>query len=122
MGFVMSKEQKEWSLKVRFLSAVVNGELGEIDEHGHVVTLKQFKAYFVDIKTDYINSFLPAATIEPGLSSCTHTKYIFRIRNGVYRVHNDAIDQFIEKKLLNDDIGKQEGGITDFDGTKYKNI
>jgi len=61
------------------------------------VTLKAFKAYFSDIKTDYINSFLPAATFEPGQSSVSHTKYLFRVRKGAYLIHPDALIAF--KKL-----------------------
>lgn len=51
-------------LKQRFLDAVNCGELGTIDDYGVVVTVKEFKNYFRDIKTDYIGSFMPAAAIE----------------------------------------------------------
>lgn len=78
-------------LKERFLNAVVSGQLGYHDDYGVVVELKDFRNYFSDIKTDYINSFLPAATIETGQHSVTHTKFVFRLRKGVYRVHPDAI-------------------------------
>ena len=97
-------EQKELHLKDRFLAAVVNGDLGVLEERGFVVTLKEFKAYFSDIKTDYINSFLPAAAIEPGQMSATHTKYIFRIKSGVYLVHGDAIEAYVEKQSSQKDI------------------
>jgi hypothetical protein len=93
-------EQKDLSLKKRFFDAIVRGELGVIEDRGIVVTLKQFKTCFSDIKTDYINSFLPAATIEPGQNHATHTKYLFRLSNGVYLVHSDAIDEFIRGMLL----------------------
>ena len=46
--------------------AVVNGEIGRQENSGVVVPLKEFKAHFNDIKSDYINSFLPVATTEPG--------------------------------------------------------
>ncbi len=82
------------TLKDRFLRAIVKGELGEIDDYGVVVSLKQFKAYFNDVKTDYVNSFLPAAVIETGQLSTTHTRYLFRVRKGVYRVHPDALEEF----------------------------
>ena len=58
--------QQNRLLKDRFLEAVASGELGCVESSGTVVTLKAFKAYFSDIKTDYINSFLPAATLQPG--------------------------------------------------------
>ena len=87
---------KEMNLKNRFLEAVSSGELGEVDDYGVVVSLKQFKSYFADVKTDYVNSFLPAAVIETGQRSTTHTKFLFRIRKGVYRVHPDAIEEFKE--------------------------
>lgn len=82
------------TLKQRFLEAVVKGELGSVDDRGVVVTLKEFKAYFTDIKTDYIHSFLPASTIEVGQLSATHNRFLFRLRKGVYLVHGDAIDGF----------------------------
>ncbi len=83
------------TLKDRFLEAVSAGELGEIDDFGSIVSLKQFKLYFQDVKSDYINSFLPAAVIEIGQRSATHTRFLFRIRKGVYRVHPDAINDHI---------------------------
>lgn len=79
------------TLKERFLDAVSSGALGEVDDFGVVVSLKQFKTYFKDVKSDYINSFLPAAVIETGQQSTTHTKYVFRVRKGLYRVHPDAL-------------------------------
>lgn len=78
-------------LKDRFLMAVVNGELGRQENSGVVVSLKEFKAHFNDIKSDYINSFLPAATIEPGQRSVTNTKYVFRVKKGVYLVHPEVL-------------------------------
>ena len=83
-------------MKERFLNAVISGELGKEDEFGVVVTLKEFKRYFCDLQTGYINSFLPAAVIETGQYHATNTKYLFRIRNGVYRVHPQAIDEQIK--------------------------
>ncbi|MCW8934911.1 MAG: hypothetical protein OQK98_09315 [Gammaproteobacteria bacterium] len=82
------------TLKQRFLDAVQKGELGSVDERGVVVTIKQFKLYFSDVKTDYVNSFLLAATIETGQLTASHTRFVFRIRNGVYLVHSDALDAF----------------------------
>ncbi|VAW62145.1 hypothetical protein MNBD_GAMMA11-971 [hydrothermal vent metagenome] len=86
--------EKQMTLKRRFLDAICTGELGEEDDHGVVVKLKDFKRHFSDVRTDYINSFLPAAVIEIGQYSPTHTKYVFRISKGVYRVHVDAIMQY----------------------------
>ncbi|MFK5893777.1 MAG: hypothetical protein QM504_11205 [Pseudomonadota bacterium] len=79
-------------MKNRFLNAVNSGQLGKSDEFGIVVELKDFKRYFDDIHTDYINSFLPAATIEAGRHSISHTKYLFRVKKGVYRVHPEALN------------------------------
>lgn len=83
-------------LKERFLQAVSNGELGTVEKEGTVVTLKAFKAYFSDIKTQYVSSFLPAATFEPGQCSVTHTKFVFRLRRGVYLLHSDALKPYRE--------------------------
>ncbi|MCW9014790.1 MAG: hypothetical protein OQL06_13515 [Gammaproteobacteria bacterium] len=84
-------------LKHRFLNAIVSGELGSTTEQGTIVTLKEFKNYFKDIEGQYITSFLPAAVIETGQHSITHTQFLFRIKRGVYRVHPDAIE---EHKML----------------------
>ena len=53
-------------LKERFLNAIISGELGKQSEFGVIVTLKEFKRHFGDIQSAYVNSFLPAAVIEPG--------------------------------------------------------
>ena len=44
--------QENRLLKDRFLEAVAKGDLGCVENRGTVVTLKEFKAYFSDIKTD----------------------------------------------------------------------
>jgi len=92
------------TLKERFLDAVSNGYLGEVDDFGVVVSLKEFKTYFKDVKSDYINSFLPAAVIEIGQQSTTHTKYVFRVRKGLYRVHPDALQQHTAADYTADDL------------------
>lgn len=79
------------TLKDRFLDAIIAGELGQQDEYGIIIRLRDFKGYFTDIHSDYVNSFLPAATIEPGRHASTHTKYLFRVRKGIYRVHPDVL-------------------------------
>ncbi len=97
------------TLKKRFLEAVSSGELGEVDDFGVVVSLKQFKSFFCDVKSDYINSFLPAAVIETGQYSTTHTKYLFRIRKGMYRVHPDAIEEYNESSYFDDLLDPDHG-------------
>jgi len=84
-------QQNDNSLRSRFISAIASGALGRVDESGTIFTLKEFKLYFAEIKTDYINSFLPASTIEMGRVDISHTKFLFRIRKGVYRVHPDLL-------------------------------
>jgi hypothetical protein len=83
-------------MKERFLNAIISGELGKQDEFGVVVTLKEFKGYFSDMQTGYVNSFLPAAVIETGQLSISNTKYVFRLKAGVYRVHPDAVAEQIK--------------------------
>jgi len=79
------------TLKQRFIEAVKSAELGHITEPGIIVTQKEFKRYFSDIKNQYVTSFLPAATIEPGQISISHTKFVFRLRKGVYLLHEDLL-------------------------------
>lgn len=90
------------TLKNRFLEAVSSGDLGQVDDFGVIVSLKEFKAYFCDVKSDYVNSFLPAAVIETGQRSVTHTKFLFRVRKGVYRIHPDAIEDYKETLYLDE--------------------
>jgi len=89
-------------LKERFLNAIISGELGRTDDEGVIVETGEFKKYFSDIKSDYVNSFLPAVTIEKGRCSISHTKYLFRIRKGTYRVHPDAIKEQIRINIKNE--------------------
>jgi len=67
-----------------------------------IVERREFKKYFSDIKSDYVNSFLPVATIEKGRCSISHTKYLFRIKKGTYRVHPDAIKEQIRINIKNE--------------------
>jgi len=85
-------ENAKRTLKTRFLDAVRKGKLGSTSELGVVVTLKEFRAFFEDITSNYVNSFLPAATIEPGRMQMTSTKFVFRARAGVYVVHSDVFE------------------------------
>jgi len=87
------------TLKDRFLDAIISGKIGEKDSQGTIVTLKDFKAYFSDIKSSYASSFLATAAIDPGRVTLTHTKFVFRKSKGVYLVHPDAISERV--KLLN---------------------
>jgi len=79
------------NLRHRFLSAIERGELGHVESRGIIITTKEFRFYFSDIKTQYTVSFLPAATIEPGRTHMTYTKYLFRLRKGVYLLHPDMV-------------------------------
>lgn len=80
------------TLKARFIEAIQTGELGHIEDQGIIITMQEFKAYFDDVKTQYVTSFLPAATLEPGQITMSHTKFVFRLRKGVYRIHQDALN------------------------------
>lgn len=86
-------------LKVRFFNAVMSGELGACDKRGITITLKEFVNHFTDIEPGYLNCFLPAATIEKGRTAANYTKYLFRVKRGIYRLHPDAIDIYIENHM-----------------------
>jgi len=102
--------QQNRQLKDRFLEAVIKGELGCVENSGTVVTLKAFKKYFSDIKTDYINSFLPAATLEPGQTSASRTKYLFRVRKGAYLVHPETLAAYAQQHGLSSPGDREAGG------------
>ena len=97
-------------LKDRFLRAVVLGELGNLDWAsfqlgGVVVTLKAFKLYFSDIKTQYVSSFMPAATFEPGQFTPSHTRFLFRVRKGAYLIHSDVLVAYMRLMLETGELG-----------------
>ena len=92
------------TLKEKFLTAIIDGELGVLGDYGAIVTLAEFKRYFKDIETDYVNSFMPAAVIEAGQYSATHTKFLFRVKRGVYRVHPDALSEQFDNNFLHPGI------------------
>ena len=118
----------ENNLKDRFLRAVVLGEIGVLeavsfDLCGVVVSLKAFKFYFNDIKTQYVSSFMPAATFEPGQFSPTHTKFLFRVRKGAYLIHSDVLVAYMrlmleEGSLLGADVIDIGKGGADDDSVK----
>lgn len=85
------------ALKDRFLEAVLKGKLGRVEQGEIFVTLKEFRDYFSDIKTQYVLSFLPAATFQPGQHSLSHTKFVFRVSKGVYRLHPEVLEIYREK-------------------------
>ena len=86
-------EKVQATLKIRFLTAVCKGELGSVTDEGIVITIKEFKAFFSDITSNYVDSFLPAATLEPGSTQMTPMKFVFRSQRSVYRVHPDALNR-----------------------------
>ena len=90
------------TLKERFFEAIITGQLGNIDDRGVIVSTKAFKQHFNEIHTDYINSFLPAATIEPGRHQISPTKFLFRVKKGLYRVHPDALEKHRNSDFLLD--------------------
>lgn len=85
------------ALKDRFLEAILKGELGCVEQGQTIVTLREFRAYFSDIKTQYVLSFLPAATFQPGQHSLSHTKFVFRVSKGIYRLHPEVLENYREK-------------------------
>jgi len=62
----------ESTLKERFVKAINEGKLGIADDYGILVTQREFRAYFSDIKTKYKSTFLPAGIIESGRTELTH--------------------------------------------------
>ncbi len=82
------------TLKQEFLKAIWEGELGQQDENGITVSLREFRQYFKHIESGYLTSFLPASVIEEGQFSVTHTRFLFRVKKGVYKIHPDALQEY----------------------------
>jgi len=67
-------------------------------DQGVIVTTREFTAYFIKQgKEDYLRSYLPSVAIEEGRHMMRHNKYLFKIKRGIYRIHNDAIIQHQQK-------------------------
>jgi len=89
----------EMTLKQRFIQAIVSGELGKRTEQGGAtVSLREFRQYFNDVDYNYAGSFLPGAVIECGQLSASHTRFVFRVGRGVYLVHPDAIEEYLNSR------------------------
>lgn len=82
------------TLKQDFLNAILEGELGQQDDLSATVSLREFREYFKQIESGYLTSFLPASVIEEGQQSASHTRFLFRLKKGVYRVHPDALEEY----------------------------
>jgi len=81
------------TLKEQFLSAVVAGKLGSRDPQGEtIVTLQEFKHYFAEVKPSYSGIFLSGSVIETGQYTPTHSRFVFRIAKGVYKIHPAALN------------------------------
>jgi len=68
------------TLKERFVKAINAG------------TREDFTEYFSDIKTQYKTSFLTGAVIESGRINASHTRSLFKMGRGLYRVHADLLE------------------------------
>jgi len=67
-----------------------------------VVELPEFRQYFrTEVNSNYIETFLPSVVIEKGCS-VTLTKYLNRIRPGVYHVGFDVVKEQIQKNMLDE--------------------
>ena len=98
-----SRMKVKIKMKDRFLNAIIMGELGTKDSAGFVVTLCEFKQYFrSEIKSSYIETFLPSVVIERGCSSITPVRYLNKVRRGVYHVGFDVVEEQIQKNVLNE--------------------
>ncbi len=81
------------NLKQLFFEAIDNGELGAVDDLGVIVTLSELEQRFTELEPETISHFLPSATLENGQREFTAHKFLYQIKDGVYRVHPDALDQ-----------------------------
>ncbi|VAW60969.1 hypothetical protein MNBD_GAMMA10-487 [hydrothermal vent metagenome] len=88
----------EQTLKERFVKAINTGELGLIDDYGVYVTRESFTEHFSDIKSQYKTSFLTGAVIEHGRTLASHTRFLFKMGRGLYRVHPDLLEVKPEKE------------------------
>jgi len=88
------------TVKELFLNAVITCQIGTKKNGEIIIKTSEFKNYFkTTILNDYVGTFLPAATIEKGRLAATHSRYLFRVKRGVYRVHFDAIKEQIKKNI-----------------------
>jgi len=80
-------------LKHQFLEAVINEKIGTKTDFGLVITTKEFVNFMKKSRSsiDYLESYLSSVTIEPGRKAMMHNKYLFRVKQGVFRIHPEAV-------------------------------
>jgi len=72
--------------KHRIVNAYIQGELSK------EFCIMDVRRLFPLVAYTFITSFLPSATIEPGRTSASHTRFLFRRGKGQYRFHDDALE------------------------------
>lgn len=86
------------TLKIRFLDAIIDGELG----NGLIVTRQDFMTHFSDDNPATTGCFLSNSEIITGQPhSPMYSLFTLRVREGVYRVHPEALHaRMIERSLI----------------------
>ncbi len=84
-------------LKDKFLDAIIEGGLGVLTKDGIIISSKEFTHYFITRghKKEYLRCYLSSVVIEPGRHAMLHNKFLFRIKQGVFRLHPDAISRYL---------------------------
>ncbi len=82
------------NLKQLFFKAIDSGELGAVDDQGVIVSLKELEQRFANLDHMTVSHFLPAATLEKGQREFTQQKFLYHIRDDIYRVHPEALDYY----------------------------
>jgi len=86
------------TLRIRFLDAVIDGHIGS----GIIVTRQELIQHFHKDNELTTGCFLSNSEIRTGVShSPTYNHFTMRIREGVYRIHPQALlDRMQERDLL----------------------
>lgn len=81
-------------IRQQFIEAINNGDLGSIDDSGVIVTLSELEQRFSSMEAASMQEFLPSIIIPDGQTRVTKQQFLFQLKDGVYRVHPDALDDF----------------------------
>ena len=89
------------TLRNRFLDAMIDGHIG----NGLIVTRQELIKHFSDINEGTTGCFLSNSEITTGAPhSPTYTHFTMRIRDGIYRIHPQALlDRMIERNIIPED-------------------
>ena len=77
------------SLREELLDEIIAGKIGD----NGIITRQEIIKHFSNYPETYTGVFLSNSEMETGQHSPTYEKFTERVGRGIYRIHQDAINQ-----------------------------